>query len=318
VWRAVRLAVAAAATAAVLAPAAHAGVILGVHGNAPRFASQTGQQSQIGLTFVSFAQGNALGRVAAAIGPVPMIALNTGSYGAVQTATSRGIALGQNDRFLFQLNAVVARWAGTRFYVRPFPEMNAHWSGTSAYNRDGTRRDAAHSTLWTRKAFARIAVVLRGGTRDEVSASLAKLGLPGIAADLPVTTPKLRMVWNPQGFGAPDVPGNSAQAYYPGDAYVDVVGDDLYDMRGHGATWAAAQKLYEAHPSKPFSFPEFGLWGFDDPQFIRDMAKWVRQHRRVEFISYFSDRPGSVWDLGTKPASRSAYRALITPLGTLP
>ena len=313
-----RLVVAAAITAAFLAPAAHAGVILGVHGNAARFASQTGQQSQIGLTFVSFAQGNALARVAAAIGPVPMIALNTGSYGAAQTATSRGIALGQNDQFLYQLNAVVARWPGTRFYVRPFPEMNAHWSGTSAYNRDGTRRDAEHSTSWTRKALARIAVVLRGGTRDVVSASLAKLGLPGVAADLPVTTPKLRMVWNPQGFGAPDVPGNSAQAYYPGDAYVDVVGDDLYDMPGHGATWAAAQTLYEAHPSKPFAFPEFGLWGFDDPQFIRDMAKWVRQHRRVEFISYFSGRPGSIWDLATKPASRSAYRALITPLGTLP
>jgi hypothetical protein len=316
--QAVRLVVAAAITAALLAPAAHAGVILGVHGNAPRFASQTGQQSQIGLTFVSFAQGNVLARVAAAIGPVPMIALNTGSYGAAQTATSRGIALGQNDRFLFQLNAVVARWPGTRFYVRPFPEMNAHWSGTSAYNRDGTRRDAAHSTQWTRKAFARITVVLRGGTRDMVSASLAKLGLPGIAADLPLTTPKLRVVWNPQGFGAPDVAGNSAQAYYPGDAYVDVVGDDLYDMPGHGATWSAAQKLYEAYPSKPFAFPEFGLWGFDDPQFIRDMAKWVRQHRRVEFVSYFSGRPGSIWDLATKPASRSAYRALITPLGTLP
>lgn len=313
-----RLVVAAAITAALLAPAAHAGVILGVHGNAPRFASQTGQQSQIGLTFVSFAQGNVLARVAAAIGPVPMIALNTGSYGAAQTATSRGIALGQNDRFLFQLNAVVARWSGTRFYVRPFPEMNAHWSGTSAYNRDGTRRDAAHSTQWTRKALARITVVLRGGTRDMVSASLAKLGLPGIAADLPVTTPKLRMVWNPQGFGAPDVAGNSAQAYYPGDAYVDVVVHDLYDMPGHGATWPAAQKLYDAHPSKPFAFPEFGLWGLDDPQFIRDMAKWVRQHRRVEFVSYFSGRPGWIWDLATKPASRSAYRALITPLGTLP
>ena len=107
-----RLVVAAAATAAFLAPAAQAGVVLGVHGNAARFASQTGQRSQIGLTFVSFAQGNALGRVAASIGPVPMIALNTGSYGAVQTATSRGIALGQNDRFLFQLNTVVARWPG--------------------------------------------------------------------------------------------------------------------------------------------------------------------------------------------------------------
>ena len=50
--------------------------------------------------------------------------------------------------------------------------------------------------------------------------------------------PMTRVVWNPQGFGAPDIPGNSAQAYYPGDAYVDVVGDDLYDLRGK-AEWDA-------------------------------------------------------------------------------
>jgi hypothetical protein len=48
------------------------------------------------------------------------------------------------------------------------------------------------------------------------------------------------------------------------------------------------------------------------------MAKWVRQHRRMEFIAYFSGRSGSIWDLASKPLSRAAYRALITPLGTLP
>jgi hypothetical protein len=48
------------------------------------------------------------------------------------------------------------------------------------------------------------------------------------------------------------------------------------------------------------------------------MAKFVRQHRRVEFIAYYSGRPGSVFDLAVKPRSRAAYRALITPLGTLP
>jgi hypothetical protein len=122
-------------------------------------------------------------------------------------------------------------------------------------------------------------------------------------------------VWNPQGFGAPDVPGNSAQAYYPGDAYVDVVGDDLYDIRGHGATWAAAGSLYKAHPSKPFAFPEWGVWGFDDPAFVHDMATWLRAHKRVEFAAYYSGRPGSVWDLASKPASRAAYRSMITPLG---
>jgi hypothetical protein len=169
--------------------------------------------------------------------------------------------------------------------------------------------------MWNRKALARIAVVLRGGVQADVDAKLAKLGLPGVDRDLPITTPKLRMVWNPQGFGAPDVPGNSAQAYYPGDAYVDVVGDDLYDLRGHGATWAAAEKLYEAHPTKAFAFPEWGVWGFDDPQFIRDMATFVRTHRRVELIAYNSGRPGSPWDLAVKPGSRAAYRALISPLG---
>ena len=41
------------------------------------------------------------------MGPVPLLALNTGAYGQHETATPRGIAQGQNDTFLFQLNAVV-------------------------------------------------------------------------------------------------------------------------------------------------------------------------------------------------------------------
>jgi hypothetical protein len=38
----------------------------------------------------------------------------------------------------------------------------------------------------------------------------------------------------------------------------------------------------------------------------------------MEFIAYFAGRPGSIWDLATKPLSRAAYRTLITPLGTQP
>lgn len=290
-------------------------VLLGLHGNPGRFQGQTGQQTEIRHTFVSFAQGASLATIAANAGPVPMLALNTGSYGSRETATPRGIALGRNDAFLVRLNAVIAGWSGTRFYVRPFPEMNAWWEANSAYNRNGTPRGGAHTTAWNRKALARIAVVLRGGAEADVDRKLAQLGLPGVHQDLPVTTPKLRIVWNPQGFGAPDVPGNSAQAYYPGNAYVDVVGDDLYDIRGHGATWTAAEALYRAHPSKPFAFPEWGLWGLDDPRFVRDMARWVHTHRRTELIAYFSGKPGSVWDLATKPRSRALYRSLIVPLG---
>ena len=297
------------------APLASARVILGVNGNADRFAAQTGQDSQIRHTFVSFDQGGNLPQIVSTMGPIPMLALNAGAYGAHESATPQGLAKGQNDTFLFALNAEIDAWSGDTFYVRPFPEMNGHWESTCAFNKNGTPRDAAHSTMWNRKALARIAVVLRGGTQAQVDAKLAKLGLPGIDRDLPVTTPKLRLVWNPQGFGSPDVPGNAAQMYYPGDAYVDVIGDDLYDIAGHGATWAAAEKLYKAHPSKPFAFPEWGLWGFDDAAFVRAMAAWLRSHKRVEFAAYFSGKPGSVWDLATKPQSRAAYRILITPLG---
>ena len=163
--RVVRFA-AVAAAAVLFAPAAHAGVLLGVHGDAGRFAAQTGQQSQIHHTFMSFAQGNALGRIVVGMGPVPLLALNTGSYGKRQSATPRGLAPGQNDTVPLPAERGLDAWPGDRFYVRPFPEMNAHWAGSSAYNSNGTLRDAAHSTLWNRKALARIAVVLRGGTRD--------------------------------------------------------------------------------------------------------------------------------------------------------
>src|SRR5439155_3159354 len=98
---------------------------------------------------------------------------------------------------------------------------------------------------------------------------------------------QLRVIWNPQAEGSPNVAGNSPQAYYPGDRYVDVVGNDIYDI-GFRPQWAANERLYRAHPSKPYAFPEWGLWGIDDPAFIRSMAKFVRTHRRVELLSWFN------------------------------
>src|SRR5439155_14853567 len=105
----------------------------------------------------------------------------------------------------------------------------------------------------------------------------------------------------------------SAQAYYPGDAYVDVVGNDLYDIRGK-AEWEANERLYRAHPKKPYAFPEWGLWGIDDPDFVRTMAKFLHTHKRTELAAYFESSSGSIFDLATKPRSRAAYRALITSL----
>jgi hypothetical protein len=209
------------------------------------------------------------------------------------------------------LNSAIAAF-GQTVYLRPLPEMNNHHRPFSAFHANGSPRGPSHSTAAFRRAFARIALIVRGGSAAGISAQLRRLGLPPVASDLPVAP--VRIVWNPQGYGSPNIPQNSTRAYYPGDPYVDVVANDLYDQN-FNAAWDASERLYDAHPTKPFAIGEWGLWGIDDPAFVQRMAEFVRTHPRVEFVAYYSGPAGSPWDLATKPRSRAAYRRLITPLG---
>ena len=278
-------------------------VQLGILGSASRFTQLTGQRSTVRHVFAGWHQGAALPRILDQLRPIPMLAIKSGSISMIDIAQGRG------DAFLLEVNRAVVGFDGL-VYVRPLPEMNGHWNEYSAFNRDGSSRGPRYSTAAFRKAFARIAVIVRGG--PSVNAKLRKLGLPPVGADLEETP--ARMVWNPQGFGAPDIPANSAQAYYPGDAYVDVVANDLY-RQASGAAWDANERLYAAHRNKPYAIAEWGLWGMDDPAYVERMAAFVKSHPRTELLAYFNSKPGSLWDLGSKPRSRAAYRRLITPLG---
>lgn len=279
---------------------------LGVLGDAGRFAKLTGQRSAIRHSFIGWHQPNTLRKLLHRLKPLPMVAIKTGGV-----VTPLGIAQGRGDGFLVELNAALAGF-GALVYVRPMPEMNGHWNEYSAFERSGASRGPQYSTAAFRRAFARIALLARGGPAQVLNAKLRKLGQPGVPGDLPIT--QARLVWNPQGFGSPNIPANSANAYYPGDAYVDVVANDVYDQR-FNAAWDANEALWASHPNKPFGIAEWGLWGIDDPPFVERMAAFAKSHGRVEFLSYFSGRPGSIWDLSSKPRSRAAYRRHITPLG---
>lgn len=279
---------------------------LGVLGHPGRFAELTGQRSAILHSFIGWHQPNTLRKLVDRLKPLPMIAIKTGGV-----VTPLGIAQGRGDGFLVELNAALAGF-GAPVYVRPMPEMNGHWNEYCAFERSGKSRGPQYSTAAFRRAFARIALLARGGPAKVLNAKLRKLGQPGVPGDLPVT--QARLVWNPQGYGNPDIPANSANAYYPGDAYVDVVANDLYDQ-GYKAAWDANEALWASHPNKPFGMAEWGLWAIDDPPFVERMATFVKSHERIEFLAYFSGRPGSIWDLSSKPRSRAAYRKHITPLG---
>jgi Glycosyl hydrolase family 26 len=283
-------------------------ILLGLLGGRARFDRLTGQQTRVGHVIAAWGQGpvtNILG----ALGENPMLGINAGGL------TPRDIALGAGDAFLVDVNHAVASHSGPVF-IRPLPEMNGHWNSYCAYNGDGSLRGPAYSTRMFKKAFARIYLLVHGGTSDAVDAGLRRLGLPPMhGGDLSVNpVSQVRVVWNPQGYGSPDVSGNSAAAYYPGDAYVDVVADDIYNIHG-SAAWAANDQLYAAHPSKSYAIGEWANWGIDDPDFVARMAAFVRTHPRLELLAYYNGRPGSPFDIAGQPRSLAAYRRLIAPLG---
>ena len=284
-------------------------VLLGLLGGRERFDQLTGQHTRVGHVIAGWGQGP-VSRILDSLGEIPMLGINTGG-----SLTSRDIALGRGDAFLAEVNHAVAKRDG-RVYIRPFPEMNGHWNDYCAFNQDGSSRGPAHSTDAFKKAFARTYLLVHGGPLAAVNAKLRQLGLPpartGELGSNPVS--RLRVVWNPQGYGSPDLSGNSAAAYYPGDAYVDVVADDLYNIHG-SAAWDANEQLYAAHPHKPYAIAEWANWGFDDPDFVTRMAGFVRTHRRLELLAYYNGRPGSPWDIAGQPRSRTAYHGLIVPLG---
>ncbi len=118
------------------------------------------------------------------------------------------------------------------------------------------------------------------------------------------------------------MPGNAAARYYPGAAYVDVEGGDIYDERlTDTAPWSGLEALFKAARAhgKPFSVPEWGLNGIDDPAFVRHMCTFATTHPATEVLVFYESRAGSGFDLQPKPESRAAYRACMTPLaGTLP
>jgi hypothetical protein len=131
-----------------------------------------------------------------------------------------------------------------------------------------------------------------------------------------------RFVWNPTSGPTPV----AADAAYPGNAFVDYVGLDLYDQvwglpldpvlawpsylgEANGLSWAAS---FAAAHHKALSIPEWGVTvrsdghGLgDDPVFVARMAQWISAHD-VAFTSYFAvDAPDGAHDILDRRFSRS-------------
>jgi hypothetical protein len=316
-----RVAAAAAALAlVVVSTGAAAGpkVLLGITGNIGRFQQLTGQQSAVHQAFLGWGQGHAYGSHFDALmtmfGPVPMFHLGTAAGpGRTEAITPAAIAAGRGDSYLIALNGAIHDF-GKLVYVRPMAEMN-NPINLYSYER---KHDAAHSPPAYQSAFCRIFILLHGGAKAQLDARLKAQGLPPVARDLAVNPypSRLRLIWSP--LAGVEQGANPASRYYPGDGCVDVVGNDMYSSSPGGGSFEENQALYDAHGNKPYSLPEWGLQGVDDPSFVQRICDFVKTHRRTQMATYYESKPGSPYDLGSKPKSKAVYRACLSPLGKPP
>lgn len=313
-----RLVVALALSLVVAGTAGAAGtkISLGITGNVSRFQAQTGQQSAVHQAFLGWEQGYAWGSplkdLLPMFGPIPMLHIGTVAKppSKAEKITPQAIAAGRGDAYLIAMNAAINGF-GKLVYVRPMAEMNFKASLYS-YER---KRDAAHSPPAYQSAFCRIFVLLHGGPKSQVNARLRGLGLPPVNQDLAVNPypSRLRVIWNP--LAGVETGPNPAARYYPGDGCTDMIGNDMFSSSIGGGSFEENQALYDAHPRKPYSLPEWGLEGVDDPAFVQRICAFVKTHRRTEMAAYYDSKPGSSYDLGDKPKSRAAYRACVRALG---
>ena len=220
----------------------------------------------------------------------------------------RDIARGKGDAFLVGLNGLLAEHGQVTF-LRPMSEMNNGGNSYAPYDLSGRSRGRANSVSAFRSAWRRVALISRGGPVAVIDARLRRLRLPPVrttAAALP--RPPVALMWVPLSFGNPEIPKNHPRRFWPGDRYVDWVGTTWYSP----FKASSAMNSFYSDPlwrTKPFVFAEWGVWGRDDPGFVRQFFGFVKSHARVRMAVYYQSallKPE--FRLSAHPSSRAMLR----------
>jgi hypothetical protein len=210
-----------------------------------------------------------------------MIHITTAS-GTRELITPQGIADGQGDAWLTSLGRAIAA-SGRVVYIRLMAEMDGYWNPYSAFNANGSSRGSAHSTAAFKRAWKRVALILRGGSLPKLDAELAQLGMPRLHASGDLPRGKVAMLWVPQVAGAPSIAANQPRAYWPGGQWVDWIGTDFYSKFPN---FPGLNSFYDSFPGEPFMFGEWALWGADNPGFVDQLFGWIGSHPRTRMLIY--------------------------------
>lgn len=222
----------------------------------------------------------------------PMLHISTADdLTRAELITPREIAAGLGDEYLLRLNEFFSR-RQLRAYIRPLGEPNRCLNPYSAVNCGGRQKGGDHQAFWYRRAFRRIAVIVRGGLpAKRTDRKLERLGMPPVSygqAERPAGLPAapVAIVWSPLPAGSPKVKGNWPGNYWPGANFVDWAGTDFYSEYPH---WKDLNKFFRAPRwrQKPVSLTEFGVAGVDQLKFPRQLFRWASKRPRVRMMVYY-------------------------------
>ena len=181
------------------------------------------------------------------------------------------------------LEQYLNKGGGRSLVLAPLQEMNGNWV---PYGCDPGN---------FKNAFRRIVDIFRGRGIDET---------------------KVRFSFAPNGWTPPGC--GSIADYYPGDAYVDVIGISAYRWDGSASVYqvmgATVDQLTALYPNKPIVIAQTAAWpsGTKD-QWIRDMFGWAGSHPSVVAIVYFNlDQSGvsgeTDWRVWIPPTVNAGWR----------
>ncbi len=173
-------------------------------------------------------------------------------------------------------------------YVRPFPEMNGDWEPWNGQPTEFV------------KAWRRMVAIFRAEGADNV-----------------------RWVWSPNITDQPRTPANAMEKYYPGSAYVDVLGLDGYNW-GTSQSWSQWRSFDEIFAEPYARITALGpqpVWVAEVASTNKggDKAAWVAnmldstKFPRIRALIWFNENSDLDWRLDNSLAVIQAARASLAP-----
>ncbi len=205
-------------------------------------------------------------------------------------ATATQIASGQKDASIDNWATYLKLWldegGGRSLVLAPLQEMNGSW----------TRYGCDPANFIT--AYRRIVDIIRGRGIDET---------------------QVRFAFAPNGWTTPGC--GSIGSYYPGNAYVDVIGISAYRWSDGADVYSVmggvVDQISASFPGKPIIIAQTAAWpsGSKD-QWIREMMAWAASHPAVVAVVYFNLNKETDWRVWINPTVNAGWKDGVLASGT--